>query len=64
MMNTESVSSNYQSVLTVVYKENEETREDEKQHPKIYKDYSSEYSKWIMPEQRSGFIKSRKHDCL
>jgi len=55
------VQPNYRSNLIVVH--NQLIEEGSKQKKKIRKTRDP-YRKWNMPQEPSGYIKSKKNDCL
>jgi hypothetical protein len=40
------------------------SREDKENQEEDNKERRNDNDRWLMPEQPSGYIKSRKHDCL
>ena len=58
--NDKSKLSDYSVKLKVVHKLPEPNPEPEKDKHKR----ATKYRNWNMPEERTGYIKSKKHDCL
>lgn len=48
--------------LTVVHNQAKQTRKEEEKKEK--EEQKQQYKNWIMPDQASGYIKSKKHDYL
>jgi hypothetical protein len=47
--------------LTAVRNLSKQTKSEEEEKEQARKQH---HKKWTMPDQRPGYIKSRKHDCL
>jgi hypothetical protein len=55
-----SISAEYSNKLKVVHKLPEPVTEQEKDKHRR----ANKYRHWNMPQERPGYIKSKKHDCL